>query len=869
MERYEPQAIEKKWQQRWKNEELFKVTEDPCRSKFYYLDMFPYPSGELHMGHMRNYIIGDVLSRYMRMKGFNVLHPMGYDAFGLPAENAAIQYGYHPRDWVEQCICRMRSQFDMLGISYDWSREIRTCAPDYYRWNQWLFLKMYERGLAYRQPAPVNWCPNCETTLADEEVVDGRCWRCGTLVIKKWLEQWFLRTTAYAERLLQDLDQLVHWPERVRIMQRNWIGKSHGVEFTFAVDGMDETIPVFTTRIDTVYGVTFVALAPENPLVPKLIARSPRRRELEEGVTRLLQESPEERTSEEAQKRGVFLDVFAIHPLTGERVPIWSADYVLMEYGTGAIMAVPAHDQRDLEFARQYNLPVRVVIIPPGGSLDPESMTQAYVEPGIMVNAGPFTGMDSPSAAEAIADLMEQKAIGRRKVQYRLRDWLISRQRYWGTPIPVIYCDRCGIVPVPDDQLPVLLPAHIRITGKGGAPLSQVPEFVNTTCYSCGGTAKRETDTMSTFVDSSWYFLRFCDPQNAEDIFDPEKVNYWMPVDQYVGGIEHAVGHLMYSRFITKFLYDLGLIGFQEPFVRLFTQGMIYHESYWCPRCRVYRRPRDVVRKTEDGKTVVTCPVCQSPVAITLDKMSKSKLNVVTPEEICAGYGADTGRLFILFIGPPEQDAEWTSSGVEGPFRFLTRLWRLVLSNKDRFVSDWRERLPSLKILLSGPERDLRRRLHQTVKAVTEDINDFHFNTAVASLMEFLNSFQDFIEESDRKEERSRVVYSEAVDTLIRLLHPFAPHIADELFSWHGGQGSLICQPWPEADMDALEAEMQTIVVQVNGKVRARITVPVGYDEEKLKERALQEPNVRAHLGGKTVVRTIIVPNKLINFVVN
>ncbi len=879
LERYNPQEIEPKWQKRWEEEQLFRVAEDPSRPKFYYLDMFPYPSGELHMGHMRNYIIGDVISRFKRMQGFNVLHPMGYDAFGLPAENAAIQFGYHPADWIEQCIARMRQQFDMLGISFDWQREIRTCDPEYYRWNQWLFLKLYERGLAYRRPAPVNWCPSCQTTLADEEAERGVCWRCGTPVTKKWLEQWFLRTTAYAEQLLQDLELLEHWPERVKVMQRNWIGKSTGVEFDFTISQPEalagEKIRVFTTRIDTVYGVTFVVLAPEHPLVPQLIAHSPRKEELERAVAELLMESMEERTAEAAQKRGLFLDAYAQHPLTGELVPIWTADYVLMEYGTGAIMAVPAHDQRDLEFARQYGLPVRVVIQPPDGELDEATMTQAYVEPGIMVNSGPFSGMNSEEAKEAIADYMEQHGIGKRSVQYRLRDWLISRQRYWGTPIPIVYCDKCGIVPVPEDQLPVLLPRDVKITGKGGSPLSQVPEFVNTACPKCGKPARRETDTMSTFVDSSWYFLRFCDPHNDRAIFDPEKVNYWMPVDQYVGGIEHAVGHLMYSRFITKVLYDMGLVNFREPFTRLFTQGMIYHEAYWCPQCQVYRRPKEVERTETDGKVVAICKVCGTPTYITLDKMSKSKLNVVTPEEICERYGADTGRLFILFLGPADQDAEWTPVGVEGCYRFLARLWRTVLTIQQQgwFVPNWREKLPLVKENLSDTERTVRRKVHRTVKTVTEDIENFRFNTAIAAMMELLNDLQDFVEQLRKEEngtpqETTPLVLSEAVDLFLRILHPFAPHITDELWERLGYKGSLITHEWAEVDESALVEEAVVMVVQVNGRVRGRITVPVDANEETIKELALSEPNVRTHIEGKPIRRIIIVPGKIVNIVV-
>jgi len=872
-EKYDFKAIERKWQRRWSEWGLFRAVEDPSRPKFYYLDMFPYPSGELHMGHMRNYIIGDVIARYKHMLGYNVLHPMGYDAFGLPAENAAIQHGMHPRVWTEQCIQRMRRQFDMLGISFDWEREIRTCAPEYYRWNQWFFLKFYERGLAYRRPAPVNWCPTCETTLADEEAERGYCWRCSTPVEKRWLEQWFLRITAYAERLLRDLDLLEHWPERVKVMQRNWIGRSEGVEFDFELDGIGEKVRVFTTRIDTVYGVTFIVLAPEHPLVPKLIERSPRRSELHAAVQRMLSRSIEERSSEEVEKEGAFLDAYAIHPLTKEPVPVWVANYVLMEYGTGAIMAVPAHDQRDLEFARKYGLDVRVVIKPPGAELDPKQMERAYVEPGIMVNSAQFSGMDSERAKEAIADYMEQIGVGRRSVQYRLRDWLISRQRYWGTPIPIVYCDGCGIVPVPEEQLPVLLPPDVKITGKGGSPLSQVPEFVNTRCPRCSASAKRETDTMATFVDSSWYFLRFCDPHNDEAPFSSEAVDYWMPVDQYVGGIEHAVLHLLYARFFTKVLYDMGLVKTSEPFTRLFTQGMIYHESYYCRRCRTYRRPEEVkAERTDDGGRVVRCGVCEDEVEIGMDKMSKSKLNIVTPDYVCEQYGADTGRLFILFIGPPEQDAEWNPQGVEGVYRFLNRLWRLVNEHLSDYIPDWRDRLSEFKPSLDGAQRGLRRKLHQTIKKVTDDIEGFGFNTAIAALMELLNEVQSFASSMRPKGEpegfADRVVLSEAMELMQVVLHPFAPHITDELWERLGKVGSVYQQRWCEADEEAAREEVQVIVVQVNGKVRDRLTVPVGTPEGELRKLALNCRGVQAHIAGRKIERVIVVPNRLVNIVV-
>ena len=871
-ERYDFKAIERKWQKRWAEQELFKVTEDTSKPKFYYLDMFPYPSGELHMGHMRNYIIGDVISRYRHMLGYNVLHPMGYDAFGLPAENAAIQHGLHPSIWTERCIERMREQFDMLGISFDWSRQIRTCDPEYYKWNQWFFLKFYERGLAYRRPAPVNWCPSCETTLADEEAERGFCWRCSTPVEKRWLEQWFLKITAYAERLLEDLDMLEHWPERVKVMQRNWIGKSEGVEFDLELEGLGEKVRVFTTRIDTVYGVTFVVLAPEHPLVPKLIERSPRQSELYRAVQQMLSKSIEERSSEEAEKEGVFLDAYAIHPLTKQRVPVWVANYVLMEYGTGAIMAVPAHDQRDFEFARKYGLEVRPVIRPPDGQIDAKDMERAYVEPGIMINSGQFDGMFSGDAKEAIADYMERLGVGKRSVQYRLRDWLISRQRYWGTPFPIVYCDRCGIVPVPEEQLPVLLPPNVQITGKGGSPLSQVPEFVNATCPKCNGRARRETDTMATFVDSSWYFLRFCDPHNDEEPFSKRAVDYWMPVDQYVGGIEHAVLHLLYARFFTKVLYDMGLVKTKEPFLRLFTQGMIYHESYYCRHCRSYKRPEEVVSEAVEGRRVVRCGSCGEEVEVGMDKMSKSKLNIVTPDYVCEQYGADTARLFILFIGPPDQDAEWTPRGIEGMHRFLNRLWRFVNGHLDDYISGWREELERLKPSLDANQRALRRKLHQTIRKVTEDIEGFGFNTAIAALMELFGEMQSFASSMRSKDTREgftdRVVLSEAMELIQFLLHPFAPHITDELWERLGGSGSLYQQRWCEVDEEAAMSEERVIVVQVNGKVRDRLVVPVGTSQEELQRLALSCKGVQAHISGKQIKRIIVVPDKIVNIVV-
>ncbi|MBC7289100.1 MAG: leucine--tRNA ligase, partial [Armatimonadetes bacterium] len=679
VDRYDFRTIEPKWQRIWKERRLFEVSRDSSRPKFYYLDMFPYPSGDLHMGHMRNYVIGDVIARYKHMRGFNVLHPMGWDAFGLPAENAAIQRGVHPREWTLRCIANMKRQFDEIGISFDWTKEISTCEPEYYRWNQWLFLQLYHNGLAYRGLAPANWCPSCQTVLADEEVVGGACNRCHTPVERRMMEQWFFAITRYADKLLEDLDLLDGWPERVRVMQRNWIGRSEGVQFALEVEGLDEKLEVFTTRIDTIYGITYMVLAPEHPLVEKLIAGRPNADEVRRFCQSAIAEDVTARTAADTEKRGVFTGAYAIHPLTGERVPIWVGNYVLMEYGTGAIMAVPAHDQRDFEFAKAHSLPIKVVIQPEGQELDPETMTAAWEGDGVQVNSGPFTGLPNTEAKERIADYLEEQGIGRRAVNYRLRDWLVSRQRYWGTPIPVVYCDGCGIVPVPEAELPVLLPEVPDYTPGGRSPLENATEWVNTRCPKCGGPARREVDTLATFVDSSWYFLRYPSPHHDQGPFDPDEVEYWLPVDKYVGGIEHATLHLLYARFITKVLHDLGYLSFREPFKELFTQGMIY----------------------KDGA-----------------KMSKSLGNIVTPEAINEKYGADTGRVFILFVGPPDQDAEWSDQGVEGVFRFLGRVWRTVLGAQSLYENDWKAKLSSVREL-PDTHRNMRRKTHQTIRDVT------------------------------------------------------------------------------------------------------------------------------------------------------
>jgi len=833
--RYNANEIEAKWQRRWAEQNLFATRWEPGREKYYYLDMFPYPSGELHIGHLRNYTIGDLIARYHVMRGYNVLHPMGWDAFGLPAENAAIQRGIHPHEWTRRCIARMRQQIDRLGISFDWAREVTTDEPDYYRWTQWLFLQFYHRGLAYKRLSPVNWCPSCATVLANEQVHSGACERCGTPVTRKELEQWFFKTTDYAEALLTDLDQLEQWPERVRLMQRNWIGRSEGVEFSLRVkDRPGLNMTVFTTRIDTVCGVTFMVLAPEHPLALELVAGTEREEAARQFIAECQAESELERSAAEVEKRGFFTGAYALNPVNGEEVPIWIANYVLMEYGTGAIMAVPAHDQRDLEFARRYGLPVRVVIQPEGVELEGDTLTEAYVGDGVQVNSGPFDGLPNREAQEAIADYLEARGLGRRAVNYRLRDWCLSRQRYWGCPIPILYCDTCGTLPVPEEDLPVLLPTDVEFTGEGGNPLARSEQFVHTTCPQCGGPATRETDTMDTFVDSSWYFLRYASPTADDQPFRREEVDRWLPVDQYVGGIEHATMHLIYARFFTKVLFDLGLVSFREPFTRLFTQGMI----------------TKFVEET--GRA---------------EKMSKSKGNVVTPDEIIEKYGADTGRLYILFIGPPDQEAEWSDEGVEGAFRFLARLWRVVAPRTSWFEAEWREAMANLE--LNEAQRRLRRKVHQTIRDVTQRIEGFQFNTAVSALMELVNEMYPFVEQAGAEPGTAdRLVFSEGVENLLRLLSPFAPHLADELWERLGRTGSTYQATWPTWDPDVARAEEITIVVQVNGKVRARLQVPPDVDDAALQQRALADERVRAFLGGREVRKVIVVPRRLVNVVV-
>jgi len=851
--RYHPEQIETKWQRRWLEDKTFRVTEDPDRPKYYVLEMFPYPSGRIHMGHVRNYTIGDVVARYKRMRGFNVLHPMGWDAFGMPAENAAIASGVHPAKWTRENIAYMKRQLQRMGFSYDWDRELATCDPSYYRWEQWLFLKMLENDLVYRKTTTVNWCETCATVLANEQVEQGRCWRCGDEVAEKELPGWFFRITRYADELLEWTDKLPGWPPQVLTMQRNWIGKSHGAEVTFPLADREGSITVFTTRPDTLYGVTFMSLAAEHPLVAELSAGTGQEAEVRAFVERVRRQDKIRRTSEDAEKEGVFTGAYCVNPLTGERVPIYVANFVLMEYGTGAVMAVPAHDQRDFEFARKYGLPIRVVIEPEGQTLDPATMTEAHEGEGRMVRSGPFDGLPNREGIRAVIRYLEEKGIGRGTVNYRLRDWGISRQRYWGAPIPVIHCGDCGVVPVPEEDLPVVLPEDVEFPEGRVLPLAEIPSFYETTCPRCGRPARRETDTMDTFVESSWYFARFSCADHDGGMLDRERVGYWMPVDQYIGGIEHAVLHLLYARFYTKVLRDLGLVDVDEPFTNLLTQGMVCMETHRCPE-HGWLLPEE----SQDGR----CARCGVEVIRgRVEKMSKSKKNVVDPEHLIERYGADTARLFSLFAAPPEKDLEWSEEGVEGAYRFLRRVWRLVADN-----ADWlRQTAPFAGGELTGPARALRRKAHETLQKVTSDIEErFHFNTAIAATMELVNEMAGFSPASDT----DRQVLREAVDLLLLMLSPMVPHMAEELWEGLGHDRPLSEAGWPRVDPDALVRDTVTVVVQVNGKLRARIQVAPDADEAAVREAALAEENVRNHVEGKTLVKTVWVPGRLVNLVV-
>lgn len=851
--RYIPAQIEQKWQQQWAEIGLDTTPEDRSQPKFYALSMFPYPSGKLHMGHVRNYVITDVIARLRRMQGYRVLHPMGWDAFGLPAENAAIERGIHPAQWTEQNIAEMKKQLQPLGLSLDWSREVATCAPDYYKWTQWIFLQFLEAGLAYQKEAAVNWDPVDQTVLANEQVdSEGRSWRSGAKVERKLLKQWFLKITDYAEQLLNDLEQLSGWPERVKLMQANWIGKSVGAYLEFPIVGQDEKIAVFTTRPDTVYGVTYVVLAPEHPLTPQ-VTTPERQQAVEAFIQEVASESEIERTAEDKPKRGIPTGGTAINPFTGAEIPILIADYVLYEYGTGAVMGVPAHDARDFQFAKANNLPMRVVVIPQGQT-GVEPLEAAYTEPGVLINSGQFDGMPSSEGKQAIVDYAEEKGFGKARVQYRLRDWLISRQRYWGVPIPVIHCPSCGIVQVPEADLPVVLPENVEFSGRGPSPLAKLTDWVNVPCPSCGEPARRETDTMDTFIDSSWYYLRYTDARNDREAFNRERVNDWMPVDQYVGGIEHAILHLLYSRFFTKVLRDRGLLDFGEPFQRLLTQGMVQGITYKNPVTGKYIPPSQVV-DPEDPKD----PQTGEPLAVFYEKMSKSKYNGVEPLQVLEKYGADTARMFILFKAPPEKDLEWDDADVEGQFRFLNKVWRLVVEFVEQNPTP---PTPSKVQQLSKPEKDLRRAIHTAIQAVSEDLEGgYQFNTAVSELMKLNNAL------SDAKCTDSPV-YAEGIETLLVLLAPFAPHIAEQL--WHdlGYTESIHHQPWPEADPEALTVDEINLVIQIKGKTRGTISVPASASKEELEQYARNSEIARRYIEGKEIRKVIVVPGKLVNFVV-
>ena len=826
MTEYNFEEIEPKWIKYWDEKKCFHSKFDKNKKKFYCLVMFPYPSGRIHMGHVRNYVIGDVIARYKWMQGFNVLHPIGWDGFGLPAENAAIEKGIHPAVWTYDNISYMKKELKRVGISYDWDREFATCDEEYYKWNQWFFLKFFEKGLAYRKESFVNWCPKCKTVLANEQVIDGKCWRCDSQVEFKKLKQWFFKITEYAEQLLEHHKLLEKgWPERVLVMQKNWIGKSTGIMVNFKLEN-GKDFPIFTTRPDTIYGVTFMALSPEHPMVDEILSEvsDEKKEEIINFLEKTRKADIEKRRTGEYEKEGVFTGKYVINPLTDEKVPLYIANFVLMEYGTGAIMAVPAHDQRDFEFAKKYNIPIKVVIQPEGEILEPDKMTEAYVEDGIQVNSGQFNGLNNREAMEKIMDYIEQKGWGKRTINYRLKDWLISRQRYWGTPIPIIYCEKCGIVPVPEDQLPVKLPKDVEFSPEGGSPLAKCEEFVNTTCPKCNGKAKRETDTMDTFVDSSWYFARYCSPKENKFPFRKEETEYWMPVDQYIGGIEHATLHLLYARFFHKVMRDLGLVNSDEPFLRLLTQGMVI----------------------KDGA-----------------KMSKSKGNVVDPDEIIDKYGADTLRIFILFASPPERDLEWSDKGIEGAYRFINRLWNFVNQNIDE--------IKKVKDVQLNPEnldevqKKLYISLNRTIKKVTEDIErDFHFNTAIASIMEFLN----LLTSTEYKDTDDYVLLKESIKNVLLILEPFAPFVSEELWQIIGFENTAFETGWPEYDKNFVQFNTYTMVVQVNGKIRSRIETELGTDEEKMKEIALADSKIKQWIQGKEIVKIITVKDKLVNIVI-
>ncbi|MFC1557355.1 leucine--tRNA ligase [candidate division KSB1 bacterium] len=823
---YKFSDIEKKWQERWKEADLFKTADDDAKERFYCLEMFPYPSGKLHMGHVRNYSIGDVIARFKRRCGYNVLYPMGYDAMGLPAENAAIKHHVKPQKWTLDCVDMMKTQQIQLGFSYDWSRTFATCTPAYYRWNQWIFLQFYRNGLAYKKKAPINWCDSCGTVLANEQVVDGRCWRCENRVVEKELEQWFFNIKKYADELLESIEDLKHWPEPVKVMQQNWIGKSLGTEIVFPVEGSGLEIRAFTTRPDTLFGVTYMVLAPEHPFVAELVRDVPEKQAVEKYVEEVRKKSRIDRMAEHLEKDGVFTGRYITHPMTGEKHPIYIADYVLMDYGTGAVMAVPAHDQRDLEFARKYNLPIKVVITPEKENpLNPDDLEEAYIDPGVVVNSEKFDGLPNEEAIKAITDALKSMNLGDYSVTFRLRDWLISRQRYWGTPIPVLYCGQCGIVPVPEQDLPVILPEDITFTGEGN-PLETSESFRSAPCPECGGTAKRETDTMDTFVDSSWYYLRYLSPGSPDRPFEKEKADQWMPVDHYIGGITHAILHLLYSRFFIKALRDLGLLSFDEPFTCLTTQGMVLKNG---------------------------------------EVMSKSKGNVVEPGDLIANFGADATRGFMLFAAPPEKEYDWNDEGIFGISRFLNRVWKIITSNKSLIIKhrDSDVRTDSF----DDKARNLARTIETATKQVTESVENLHFNTGIAALMELFNELRDYEQDAQRDPDGpDAALFTAGTVRLITMLNPFTPHITEELWELIEGTGFISLKEWPRYNPLLLKSDEKSLVVQVNGKVRGNITVPAEMPEDEVKERAKEVSNVRKHISGE-IKKVIYVKDRLVNIV--
>ena len=822
-DRYDFTAIESKWQKIWAEEDAFRTVEDDSKEKYYVLEMFPYPSGKLHMGHVRNYSIGDVIARYKKMAGYNVLHPMGYDSFGLPAENAAIQHNAEPAKWTYDNMDEMDRQLASMGLSYDWDRRVATCTPEYYRWTQWLFIQFYKKGLAYKKDNPVNWCPSCQTVLANEQVVDGKCERCKTEVTKKNLSQWYLKITDYADRLLDNLDKLEGWPDKVKTMQRNWIGKSYGANIIFEIKDSDKTLEVFTTRADTLFGATYMVMSPEHPFVNELVAGRPEEAAVEAYQEKARRMSDIERTSTSNEKTGVFIGRYAINPVNGKEIPIYISDYVLMGYGTGAIMAVPAHDQRDFDFAKAFGLDIIPVVDPEDPSIDLYDLKEAFVAEGKMINSGQFDGMNNREAIPAMIEWLNEKGIGDKTVNFRLRDWLISRQRYWGAPIPMIWCDECGWVPEKDENLPVLLPTDVEFTGKGESPITTSKTFVDTVCPCCGRPARREVDTMDTFVDSSWYFLRYCDPHNDKAPFSREKADYWMNVDQYIGGVEHAILHLMYARFFQMFLHDIGLSKEEEPFRNLLTQGMVI----------------------KDGA-----------------KMSKSLGNVVSPAEIQAKYGSDTARLFILFAAPPEKELDWSDEGVEGSYRFLNRVYRLVYE----YINDIRgdAEVPAEYKAANAADKSLDFMMNTSIKKVTEDAGGrFNFNTAIASIMELVNEMYKY-----KNGDINLPLFNKAIETLLTLLNPFSPHITEELWSQLGHEDRLYNRAWPVCDESALVKDEMQIILQINGKLKDKLMLPNNSDKEVVEGAARASERFMEATEGREVVKVIYVPNKIINFVV-